>query len=209
MTIFIFILTIIFSCTLSYLLGSIPFGLLLTKIAGYGDIRSIGSGNIGATNVLRTGNKFLAFLTLVLDVLKGMAAVVLVMLIFDAGFATIAAPFALIGHIFPVWLKFKGGKGVATMLGILLALHIILGLIVCALWLVTAYFTRYSSLSALVAIGLTPVLASLFFSEAVVLIGHPVFVYVCTLMAVLVFWKHRENIVRLIRRTEPKIGQKT
>ena len=184
-----------------YLLGSIPFGLILTNLGGYGDIRSIGSGNIGATNVLRTGNKKLALATLVLDSLKGALAVGLALYFASFEVAMLAGLAALIGHLFPVWLKFKGGKGVATALGILIALKPLIGIAACGIWLLVAVALRYSSLSALAAIGASPFLAHYFYQDAN-LTG------LCGVIAALVFFKHRANIRRLINREEPKIGQK-
>ncbi len=184
-----------------YLLGSIPFGLVLTRLAGYGDIRNIGSGNIGATNVLRTGNKPLALATLFLDSFKGALAVIIALYLSTFEAALVAGFFALLGHLFPVWLKFKGGKGVATTLGTLIALQPVLGVTLCGIWLLTALATRYSSLSALVAIAAAAPLAHYLFADAN-LTG------MCGLVATLVFFKHRENIRRLISREEPKIGQK-
>lgn len=184
-----------------YLLGSIPFGLVLTRLAGYGDIRAIGSGNIGATNVLRTGNKPLALATLLLDSGKGAIAVGVALYFSTFEVAMVAGFFALVGHLFPVWLKFKGGKGVATTLGTLLALKWPLGLAACALWLLSAVITRYSSLSALVAIGLAPVIAHFLYHDAN-LSG------LCGVIATLVFFKHRANIKRLFEGAEPKIGKK-
>lgn len=185
-----------------YLLGSIPFGLILTKLGGYGDIRDIGSGNIGATNVLRTGNKKLALATLILDGLKGAAAVLIAhCLTDDFTIQMIAGLSALIGHLFPVWLKFKGGKGVATTLGTLLALKPMIGVIACGVWLITAVITRYSSLSALIAVAATPL-------AAYYLVGDPEFTALCGFIATLVWFKHRANIGRLVKREEPKIGQK-
>ncbi len=183
---------------LSYILGSIPFGLLLTRLAGLGDIRSIGSGNIGATNVLRTGRKGLALSTLLLDAAKGFAAVFIAQYAYPemAQFAGLAA---LIGHMHPVWLRFKGGKGVSTALGVLLAFSWPVALCVLSIWLVTAYLSRYSSLSAMTATALSPAVAFL--------LGNRELVWLLTVMTVLIFIKHRNNIVRLIRRTEPKIGQ--
>jgi acyl phosphate:glycerol-3-phosphate acyltransferase len=205
---------------LGYLIGSIPFGLLLTRLAGYGDIRNIGSGNIGATNVLRTGNKKLALLTLLLDGGKGAAAVLLAqgVMTYDAGLA--AAVGCFLGHLFPVWLKFKGGKGVATTLGILLALQPALGLACCALWLSSALLFRYSSGAALLSIGLSPYIALKFafaprqYTEkdgsAVFLPNHhtELLPVLCSFMALLVYYKHRENIRRLFKGEEPKIGKK-
>ncbi|PZQ47442.1 MAG: acyl-phosphate glycerol 3-phosphate acyltransferase [Micavibrio aeruginosavorus] len=184
-----------------YLLGSIPFGLVLTRLAGYGDIRNIGSGNIGATNVLRTGNKPLALATLLLDSGKGAIAVAIALYFADFNIALITGFAALVGHLFPVWLKFKGGKGVATTLGTLLALQPVIGAAVCGAWLLTAVTTRYSSLSAIVAIASAPPIAHFLYHDAN-LTGF------CGFVALLVIMKHRANIERLIRKEEPKIGQK-
>ncbi|MDR3424495.1 MAG: glycerol-3-phosphate 1-O-acyltransferase PlsY [Alphaproteobacteria bacterium] len=182
---------------LSYLLGSIPFGLLVTRVAGLGDIRAIGSGNIGATNVLRTGNKKLAALTLLLDAAKGAVAVLLAAH-FAAGTETLAALGALLGHMFPVWLKFKGGKGVATGIGVLTALSWPTGLAMMLIWLATAKCFRISSLAALVAVGSMPV--------EVMIFGRADLFPLSLLIAALIFFKHRENIRRLINHSEPKIG---
>jgi len=184
-----------------YLIGSIPFGLILTKLGGYGDIRAIGSGNIGATNVLRTGNKKLALATLILDSLKGAVAVGLAHYFADFNIALIAGFAALVGHLFPVWLRFKGGKGVATTLGTLLALKPIVGVAACGIWLLTALITRYSSLSAIIAVLLTPFVAHFLYGDQY-LDGF------CGFVALLVVMKHRANIERLVRKEEPKIGQK-
>lgn len=196
--------TIATAAVIGYLFGSIPFGLILTKVFGYGDIRTIGSGNIGATNVLRTGNKKLAIATLLLDALKGAVAIFLLTHIFllppSSPLPLITAFFALLGHIFPVWLKFKGGKGVATGLGILLTLSWPTGLAAAGVWLVTACLSRISSLSALVAVGTSPLWAYLF--------GDRHLTYLCGAMAVLIIAKHHSNIKRLLRGEEPKIGQK-
>ncbi|CAN5161452.1 glycerol-3-phosphate 1-O-acyltransferase PlsY [soil metagenome] len=183
-----------------YLLGSIPFGLLLTRAAGLGDIRKQGSGNIGATNVLRTGNKKLAAATLLLDALKGIVAVVGCGLLGPIP-AVAAALGAVIGHMFPVWLKFKGGKGMATAIGVLLGLSWPVGVIVCALWLVIAAAFRYSSLATLLSILLGS-LASWYFLPWQ-------FSVVVTLIVVLVWARHHANIRRLLEGTEPKIGQRT
>jgi|MDSW01.2.fsa_nt_gb acyl phosphate:glycerol-3-phosphate acyltransferase len=199
------------SVLIGYLFGSIPFGLILTKLAGLGDIRAIGSGNIGATNVLRTGNKLLAFLTLLLDGGKGAAAILLGTYIIthfyqDIDFYQVVwIPLllgfsAIIGHCYPVWLKFKGGKGVATALGTLLMLNFTVGALACLTWLLVAVISRYSSLSALVAIALTPLTSYFFDSIEMVL--------VCVVIAALVFYKHRANIQRLSKGEEPKIGKK-
>lgn len=184
---------------LGYILGSIPFGLVLTQLSGLGDIRRIGSGNIGATNVLRTGRKDLAALTLLLDGGKGAAAALLGGM-YGPDIMVAAAFAAFIGHLFPVWLKFKGGKGVATFLGVMLGAAWPAGLFACLLWLATAVITRYSSLSALLAALLTPVFAWFFVSVQVAELAAA--------MAVLVFIRHHENIARLLRGEEPKIGKK-
>lgn len=212
-------LEILLCALIGYLLGSIPFGLILTKMCGYGDIRDIGSGNIGATNVLRTGNKKLAIATLLLDALKGAVAISIVKIMMpDSSIMDCAIPcgytqstiytatlitalFALLGHIFPVWLKFKGGKGVATGLGILLTLSWPTGLAAAATWVITAFLSRISSLSALVAVSLSPVFAYLFSHDAKLTI-------LCAVMAIIIVAKHRANIKRLLKGEEPKIGKK-
>jgi glycerol-3-phosphate acyltransferase PlsY len=186
---------------LSYLLGSIPFGIVITRAMGLGDIRQIGSGNIGATNVLRTGNKPAAFLTLVLDAGKGAIAVLAARLLVGEDAAQVAGGFAFLGHLWPVWLGFKGGKGVATFLGTLLALAWPIGLLACATWAATAAITRISSLSALTAAALSPAYA--------LLTGQPQFVLLTILLAALIFVRHDANIRRLIAGTEPRIGKKT
>ncbi|GAB2175652.1 glycerol-3-phosphate 1-O-acyltransferase PlsY [Dongia sp. agr-C8] len=184
-----------------YLLGSIPFGLLLTRMAGLGDIRSIGSGNIGATNVLRTGNKKLALATLLLDGAKGAVAVCLARWFFlDPLLPVIAGAAAFAGHIFPVWLKFKGGKGVATALGTWLALAWPIGVLACLTWLVVAFVFRFSSLSALLAVALAPVYA--------IWLGTPALIWFGIGVAILVWVRHHENIRRLLKGEEPKIGKK-
>ncbi|NTS29820.1 glycerol-3-phosphate 1-O-acyltransferase PlsY [Phyllobacterium sp. BT25] len=190
---------LLFALAFGYLLGSIPFGLILTRMAGLGDVRSIGSGNIGATNVLRTGNKKLAAATLLLDMLKGTAAVLI------AGIASPEAAIAaglgaFLGHIFPVWLKFKGGKGVATYLGVLLGLFWQGALIFAAVWLGVAYATRYSSLAALVAAAIVPI--------ALYIIGLHQIAVLFLILTVIVFIKHRANIRRLVAGNEGKIGSK-
>ena len=187
---------------LAYLLGSIPFGLLLTRAAGLGDVRAIGSGNIGATNVLRTGNKGLAAATLLLDAGKGIAAVLLVRWL--AGnpwwLEHVAAAAVLIGHCYPVWLGFKGGKGVATFFGVAFAIWWPMGILAAVTWLSLAFMTRYSSAGALAAVGLTPVFAYFLDAFDLAILFVPV--------ALLIGWKHRGNIQRLIAGTEPKIGAK-
>ena len=185
---------------LGYLLGSIPFGLILTKLAGTEDLRSIGSGNIGATNVLRTGRKGLAAATLLLDVLKGTVAVIIAGYYGGAEAAMLGGLGAFIGHLFPVWLKFKGGKGVAVYIGILIGLLWPVAVLFCALWLVTAVISRYSSLSALVASFVTPIVLWWF--------GQPALAALFGVLTVLLFYMHRANINRLMAGTEGKIGQK-
>lgn len=183
---------------LGYLLGSIPFGLVLTRMAGLGDIRNIGSGNIGATNVLRTGHKGLALATLLLDGGKGAIAVLIAQYI-DPGLAVFAGGGAMLGHLFPIWLKFKGGKGVATALGTLIALNWMVGVAACLTWLAVAVIFRYSSLSALLAIAASPVFA-FFFGD----LRQAVF---AAFLAILVWIRHHENIRRLLKGEEPKIGK--
>ncbi len=180
-----------------YLLGSIPFGLLITRAAGLGDVRNIGSGNIGATNVLRTGNKGLAALTLILDALKG-AAAVLIAGIYGPELALAAGFGAFLGHLFPVWLGFKGGKGVATYLGVLAGLAWKVALVFAAVWLAVAFIMRYSSLAALVASVAVPL--TLFY------LGRIDYAVLFAVMTVIVFVKHRANISRLLAGTETRIG---
>jgi glycerol-3-phosphate acyltransferase PlsY len=182
-----------------YLLGSVPFGLLITRAAGLGDVRNIGSGNIGATNVLRTGNKSLAALTLILDALKGTAAV-LIAGIYGPELALAAGLGAFLGHLFPVWLGFKGGKGVATYLGVLAGLAWNVALVFAALWLAVAFIMRYSSLAALVASLAVPL--TLFY------LGLVDYAVLFVVMTVIVFIKHRSNISRLLAGTESRIGAK-
>jgi glycerol-3-phosphate acyltransferase PlsY len=186
---------------LAYLLGSIPFGLLLTRAAGLGDIRKIGSGNIGATNVLRTGRKDIAAATLVLDGAKGAAAVIAGTLL--AGLPGLCASglAAVLGHLFPVWLRFRGGKGVATGLGVLLAAAPFAGVAAAAVWLATARLTRISSAGALAAFAASPVLVLLLYGSAPI-------AGMALCVAVLVFVRHADNIRRLRAGTEPRIGQK-
>lgn len=197
-----------------YLLGSIPFGVILTRLGGAGDVRTIGSGNIGATNVLRTGRKDLALATLLLDAGKGAAALLIARSLFggsgeEATLAgAIAGGAAFLGHLFPVWLGFKGGKGVATFFGLLFAAAWPLGLLSALVWLVTAAITRISSLSALVASAAAPILASL----TIVPLGlpAPLPIRVMALFAAALIWvRHWQNIARLIQGTEPRIGAKT
>ena len=183
-----------------YLLGSIPFGLVLTKMAGLGDLRSIGSGNIGATNVLRTGNKKLAAATLLLDALKATAAALIAHAVFGHNAALFGGFAAFIGHLFPVWLGFKGGKGVVTYIGTLLGVAPLMVLVFAAAWLSVAFITRYSSLSALVATLVIPV--------ALWILGVEEAALVTAVMTVITYWRHKQNIERLIAGTESKIGKK-
>lgn len=184
---------------MGYLLGSIPFGLLLTRAAGLGDIRNVGSGNIGATNVLRTGRKGLAAATLVLDALKGVAAVLIAKQIGEIA-AIGAAAGAVLGHMFPVWLGFKGGKGVATTLGIMWGLSWVVGAIACAAWLLFAALFRFSSLAALLSVVIAAI-AAWFLTD-------PRAAILLVLLVPLVWVRHHENIARLLNGTEPKIGQR-
>ncbi|MDH3595968.1 MAG: glycerol-3-phosphate 1-O-acyltransferase PlsY [Rhodospirillales bacterium] len=183
-----------------YLVGSVPFGILLTRLAGLGDLRSIGSGNIGTTNVLRTGRKDLALATLLLDGGKG-AAPVLIAKLWGPDMALVAALGAILGHLFPVWLRFKGGKGVATTLGILLALAWQVGIGACLTWLAVALVFRMSSLSALIATAAAPLYAWLFLGDLQV-------VELAAVLAVLVWIRHHENIRRLLKGEEPRIGRR-
>lgn len=182
-----------------YLLGAIPFGLLLTRLAGKGDIREIGSGNIGATNVLRTGSKGLAAATLILDAVKGAAAVVIAQRFWPDA-VNFAAAGALIGHLYPVWLRFKGGKGVATMLGILAPLFWQAAIVYALLWVGLLLILRISSVAGMTAAASAPVTAAVLGEEALfpMLLGF----------ALLVIWKHRENIRRLAKGEEPRVGRK-
>src|SRR5690606_31974562 len=182
-----------------YLLGSVPFGLLLTRAAGLGDVRQIGSGNIGATNVLRTGNKGLAALTLILDALKGTAAV-LIAANWGSDAALFAGVGAFLGHIFPIWLRFRGGKGVATYLGILAAFSWKAALVFAATWLAVAFLSRYSSLAALVATAVSPLV--------LYIVGLPDFALALLALTILVYIKHAANITRLVSGKESKIGAK-
>jgi glycerol-3-phosphate acyltransferase PlsY len=185
---------------LGYLLGSIPFGLILTRLAGTPDLRSIGSGNIGATNVLRTGRKGLAAATLICDMLKGTAAVLIAGYCGGPDAAMLAALGAFLGHLFPVWLKFKGGKGVAVYIGVLIGLFWPAAILFCVLWIATAVTTRYSSLSALVASVVTPIFLWWF--------GHLALALLFAVLTLLLFYMHRANIARLQAGTEGRIGQK-
>jgi glycerol-3-phosphate acyltransferase PlsY len=189
----------VLAIALGYLLGAIPFGVILTSLAGAGDLRQIGSGNIGATNVLRTGRKGLAAATLLLDLLKGAAAVWLAQALWP-GLGMLAAAGAFIGHCYPVWLKFKGGKGVATLMGIVLALHWPSGLVFAVVWLGLLATLRISSVAGMAAAISAPVSAAVMNRFNLVLL--------LVVLALIVLWKHRENIERLMAGTEPRIGRK-
>lgn len=182
----------------AYLIGSIPFGIIISKIMGLGNLRNIGSGNIGATNVLRTGNKLAAILTLIFDLLKGAISVIITYYIFNDTTAQIAALSSFLGHCFPIWLKFKGGKGVATFIGISLALYWPAGILICLTWVLTAFLSRVSSLSALIS-SLSSILW-------VWILGVPSAVFVMTVLTILIWYRHIENIKRIIKNTEPKIN---
>lgn len=184
----------------AYLLGSVAFGLVMARVFGLGDLRAVGSGNIGATNVLRTGNRPAAFFTLLLDAGKGAIAVLIARAIAGEDAAQLAGFMAFLGHCFPVFLGFRGGKGVATFLGTLLALAFPVGALACATWAVTAAISRISSLSALVAAALSPVW--------MMVTGRPDGVVLAILLAALVFVRHQPNIARLLKGEEPRIGQK-
>jgi acyl phosphate:glycerol-3-phosphate acyltransferase len=183
---------------LGYLLGSIPFGLVLTRLAGKGDIRNIGSGNIGATNVLRTGNKWLAALTLLLDCFKATAAILIAQRLLGYGTGAFAAAGALIGHLYPLWLKFRGGKGVATFLGILIPLVPVAAAVYAAIWIFLLLTLRISSVAGMLAAVSAPIMA---------FAVHSSFFQMLLSFAVLVLWKHRENILRLRLGTEPRVGK--
>jgi glycerol-3-phosphate acyltransferase PlsY len=188
----------LFALALGYLFGSIPFGLVLTGLAGKGDIRNIGSGNIGATNVLRTGSKLLAALTLILDCLKATAAILIAKRVFGDESAAFAAAGALIGHLYPIWLKFRGGKGAATLFGILIALLWQAAVVYALVWLLMLLTIRISSVAGMAAAISAPATAAIL---------HSVYLLMLLGFAVLVLWKHRENILRLMSGTEPRIGK--
>jgi glycerol-3-phosphate acyltransferase PlsY len=192
-------MTLALAAAFGYLLGSIPFGVLITRALGLGDLRSIGSGNIGATNVLRTGNKAAAAATVLLDGGKGAVAVLVARALLGEPAAMLAGFAAFLGHLFPVWLGFRGGKGVATFLGVMLALAWPVGIAACATWLVTAWATRYSSLAALVAAAVTPLW--------LLVCGRADAIWIGVALAVLVFIRHRGNIRRLLDGSEPRIGR--
>ena len=185
---------------IGYLLGSIPLGMVLARVMGLGNLREIGSGNIGATNVLRTGSKTAAALTLLLDGAKGAVAVLLARAMAGEDAAQLAALAAMIGHCYPVWLRFQGGKGVATFIGVILALAWPAGLAVCLTWLVAAAASRISSLAALAAAAVS--------TMWLVMLGHGQALLLGVVLTLLIFWRHRANIARLRAGTEPKIGQK-
>ena len=191
-------MALILAALLGYLLGSVPYGLLLTRAAGLGDIRAIGSGNIGATNVLRTGNKALAAATLALDVLKGVAALLIARWLWGEDAALVAGLGAMAGHAFPVWLGFRGGKGVATGAGVLLAAQWWLGLAALAAWIAVFAATRISSAGALAACALAPIIAIIF--------GDTTLAVFALGMAALITWRHKANIQRLLAGTEPRSG---
>jgi glycerol-3-phosphate acyltransferase PlsY len=193
--------TLLLWAMIAYIIGSIPSGLILARVMGLGNLRDIGSGNIGATNVLRTGSKKAAALTLLLDGGKGAVVVLLARAYADADASQIAAFAVMIGHCFPVWLKFRGGKGVATFLGVLYGLAWPIGIVACLSWLVTALVFRFSSLAALVAVASTMVWA--------VVLGEQQIFMLCAFLAALIFWRHAGNIRRLVDGTEGKIGKKT
>jgi glycerol-3-phosphate acyltransferase PlsY len=191
----------LFALALGYLLGSIPFGMILTRLAGKGDIRKVGSGNIGATNVLRTGSKWLAALTLILDCIKAIVAILLASRLFGAETAAAAGAGALIGHLYPLWLGFRGGKGVATFLGILIGLQFWPAAIAyAAIWLILLLTLRISSVAGMTAAVSAPIIA---------LVVHSSLFPILLGFAVLVLWKHRENLLRLRKGTEPRIASKT
>ena len=189
----------LFALAFGYLLGSIPFGLVLTRLAGKGDVRDIGSGNIGATNVLRTGSKPLAALTLILDCLKATAAVVLAQRLIGMETGAAAGAGAFVGHLYPVWLKFRGGKGVATLLGVLIPLLPIVAIVYVVVWILLLLTLRISSVAGMAAAVSAPVMAAILNDQTLfpMLLGF----------ALLVLWKHRENILRLKAGTEPRIGR--
>jgi len=194
------IITLFLAALAGYLFGAIPFGIVMAKVFGLGDLRAIGSGNIGATNVLRTGNKLAAFLTLILDAGKAGIAVLLAGALFGELAGLVAGLAAFVGHCYPVWLGFKGGKGVATFFGLIFTACWPVGVAAGATWLVVAALSRYSSLSALIASALAPVYAAA--------LGGTLMVPFLIILALLIFWRHTENIQRLLKGTEGKIGSK-
>ena len=186
-------------CAFGYLAGSIPFGILISKILGLGDLRKVGSGNIGATNVLRTGNKLAAFLTLLFDFSKGICAVLIVRQFFSEDAVQVSAFSALVGHCFPIWLRFRGGKGVATFLGVTIALSFIIGIICCFVWLFVAWVRKMSSLASLTSSASAPI--------AAIFLDQPNNITLLTLLVGIVFFRHKQNIDRIIKGVEPKIGK--
>ncbi len=190
---------LIAACAFGYFAGSIPFGILISKILGLGDLRKLGSGNIGATNVLRTGNKLAAFLTLLFDFSKGICAVLIVRQYFGEDAVQVSAFSALAGHCFPIWLKFRGGKGVATFLGVTLALFFIAGIICCFVFLLVALVKRMSSLASLTSSASAPI--------AAIFLNQPNAIILLVLMVGIVFFRHKQNIDRIIKGVEPKIGK--
>lgn len=192
------ILNIILIAITGYLIGSIPFGIIIAKIMGLGNLRNIGSGNIGATNVLRTGNKLAAILTLIFDLSKGAVVVILARLLFDDSAAQISGLGSFLGHCFPVWLGFKGGKGVATFIGITLALYWPAGILTCLTWILIAYISRISSLSAL--------LSSISSIVWIWICGMPNATFIMIILTIFIWVRHKENIKRIIKNTEPRIN---
>ena len=187
------------ACAFGYLAGSIPFGIIISKILGLGDLRKVGSGNIGATNVLRTGNKVAAFLTLLFDFSKGICAVLIVRQYFGEDAVQVSAFSALVGHCFPIWLRFSGGKGVATFLGATIALSFIIGIICCFVWLFVAVLRKMSSLASLTSSASAPI--------AAIFLGQPNIIILLVLLVGIVLFRHKQNIVRIIQGVEPKIGK--
>ena len=187
------------ACAFGYLAGSIPFGILISKVLGLGDLRKIGSGNIGATNVLRTGNKLAAFLTLLFDFSKGLCTVLIARQFLGEDAVQVSAASALMGHCFPIWLRFRGGKGVATFLGATIALSFIIGIICCFVWLFVAVVRKMSSLASLTSSASAPI--------AAIFLNHPNSILLLVLLMSIVFFRHKQNIDRIIKGVEPKIGQ--
>ena len=187
------------ACASGYLAGSIPFGILISKVLGLGDLRKIGSGNIGATNVLRTGNKLAAFLTLLFDFSKGLCSVLIARQFLGEDAVQVSAASALMGHCFPIWLRFRGGKGVATFLGATIALSFIIGIICCFVWLFVAVVRKMSSLASLTSSASAPI--------AAIFLNHPNTILLLVLLMSIVFFRHKQNIDRIIKGVEPKIGK--
>ena len=187
------------ACAFGYLAGSIPFGILISKVLGLGDLQKIGSGNIGATNVLRTGNKLAAFLTLLFDFSKGLCTVLIARQFLGEDAVQVSAASALMGHCFPIWLRFRGGKGVATFLGATIALSFIIGIICCFVWLFVAVVRKMSSLASLTSSASAPI--------AAIFLNHPNTILLLVLLMSIVFFRHKQNIDRIIKGVEPKIGK--